>query len=396
MLLAPLLLLATKDTSFELYGVRVRSKFSDPAACPWLRYNYVCMKRSAYTQWLSTWATAASPLRPPTSRLPRGTSLWLGMSHLYQYAAALMCQHRGDLRSLKALRCESAPSACISKLGSYERESQACTGAVLTDRNCKLVDVPTDSRCSPDAWPNVYGINGTHATSSDELPQLQRAAEDSTCGEGRSVWPGCSMSIVSFGFRSGHTALVVHNHPLQFVDDGLAKLLPGVLSTLGLRMSKVDTIVYASPWMLFQAYQRSMCTCREARHMCLALSEGGTFHQRHFRQGILGFARTSNFSGNLVLTTRLLGQTNDDRPAVMALMRMASTAGMDATLVDPSEVARWSVGGQLCSSENVRRPCANGGGHQCTPSVPDLVAWEIQKHLRRTAAPIDGVQLSDS
>ena len=110
-------------------------------------------------------------------------------------------------------------------------------------------------------------------------------------------------------------------------------------------------------------------------------SEGGAFHRKHFTQAILGYARSANFSGNIVFTTRLLGLNNGDKGAAMELLRLAREGGMSASLVDPSEVARSSLSGQLCSSENVHRPCGNGGGHQCTPSVPDVVAWELQKQL---------------
>ena len=366
------------DDSFALHGVQVRSNLANPAACPWLRYNYVCTTRNAYTDWLSEWASPAARLHPPPGRLPRGTSLWLGMSHLYQYAAALMCQHRDDLQALQVLRCESRPRTCVTKVHAYNQESQMCTGAALTEPSCRLVDVPIDTRCSPDAWPNVYGPNGTHAATPADLPELPIAAEDALCGKSRSVWPGCSMSVAKFSFHGGHDAIVIHNHPLQFVEHGLARLL----GSLRVRMADVDTIVYASPWLLFQAYQRSMCTCRAAPYICLPQSEGGTFHRKHFAQGILTYARDANFSGNLVLTTRLLGLNNSDKGGALELMRLARSAGIATTFVDPSEVVRTRVGGRLCSSENVRRPCEDGGGHQCTPGVPDLIAWEIQRGLR--------------
>lgn len=62
-------------------------------------------------------------------------------------------------------------------------------------------------------------------------------------------------------------------------------------------------------------------------------------------------------------------------------MKMAEKAGLKATIVDPSAVARTQVAGELCSSENLDFPCQGGGGHQCTPSLPDVIAWELQKHL---------------
>ena len=203
-------------TPFELYGLQIAPSFSDPSACPWLRYNYVCPRTQLYEAWLRTWASVDSASTSTTgstastagrrlrhlARLPRGTTLWLGMSHLYEIAAATMCQHRADLKSLQVLRCATAPPSCISKKRAYSQEARACTGAALTHPTCKLVDVSTETRCAPDAWPNVYGANGTIRTT-DELPRLGSSAEDHTCGAGQALWPACSMSIVLFGFRGG-------------------------------------------------------------------------------------------------------------------------------------------------------------------------------------------------
>ena len=182
----------------ELYNVSLAPGFSDPAACPWLRYNYVCSDKPAYRRWLEKWAVAGSPLQPVTARLPRGTSLWFGMSHMYQYAAAMMCQHRADLLTMHVLRCTSiAVSTCISKQAAFHREARSCMADPLG--SCTLVEMPLESRCAPDAWSNVYGENGTHPIPAGELPVMGRTKEDGACGRGSSQWPG----------------LTVHPHPLS-------------------------------------------------------------------------------------------------------------------------------------------------------------------------------------
>ncbi|KAL1528203.1 hypothetical protein AB1Y20_009562 [Prymnesium parvum] len=271
---------STLRPHFDLYGVHVRREFSSPTACPWLRYNYVCTNRPEYRSWLEAWATHTSPVVPPSTPLPHGTSIWFGMSHLYQYAAALMCQHRDELDSLKMWQCGSVRSACMSKTEAYTEQSQECVGTALSEQRCKLVTMPKDSRCAPDAWVNVYGANGTRAAKLDAIPILPATPEDGPCGVGGLSWPSCSMSIQRFSFRGGHCAIIVHNHPAQFIQDGFAKLI----HSLGIRMRKVATIVYSSPWFLHQAYRRKMCTCQGAPHTCLRMSEASIFHRKHFNQ----------------------------------------------------------------------------------------------------------------
>jgi len=361
-------------TSFKLHGVSVQHGFSDPKECPWLRYNYICSPEHAYTKWLATWGAETSSLQPPLDPLPRGVSLWLGMSHSFESFAALMCQHQWELSRIDALFCSSPGTGnqCKTKMDAYS--SRKCNAD--PEHLCKMVAVSPTSRCNFDSWRNVLGIGGTKSRAVNTLPTiLQNTPEDMSCGVDKVMTPACDFGIVSFHFNNGHRAISIHNHALQFVDRSLERLS----RLVGFDMKYVNTLVYASPWPL-RTGLRKACACPNTSYTCLPAGRDKTFFVDYFRQNILGFARTAGFIGSIIFTTRFHAEPLESK-TIIKFLKMSKSAGIGATFVSPNDVVRRTLKNQWCG-DKPHNLCTSAGGHQCIPSVPDVVAWEIQRNMK--------------
>lgn len=380
----------TNEKPRLLYGVDLKEGFTLPFSCPWIGYNYVCGAEPGYVQWLQKWASKdTSPLSPALDPLPRGNSLWLGMSHSYQTASALICQHHWELQAIEVLRCDKVTGSvkienvggCPTKTDAYKNElCEACIDDPVS--NCQMVSIEPQTRCENRAYPNVYGEEGTRADSRRarlmfKVPNSTR--EDVQCGIDRQSYPTCSFNVARFTFSNGHVATVIHNHVLQFYQNSLSRFA----EFLALNMSAIDTIVYASPWELPVAKMTY---------------PGDTYHIRPpdwfffttlFREDIINFAhKIGGFRGNLVfLSWHASDRTAKDILVTSEFLAMAQAASLDATLVMSRDVVAQHLENEWCPEPGDKcndTKSQTAASHQCMPGIPDVVAWEVQRLLRGT------------
>eukprot|EP00930_Biecheleria_cincta_P099710 TRINITY_DN91313_c0_g1_i1.p1 TRINITY_DN91313_c0_g1~~TRINITY_DN91313_c0_g1_i1.p1 ORF type:complete len:428 (-),score=41.98 TRINITY_DN91313_c0_g1_i1:154-1437(-) len=377
-----------EESSRMLYGVELAEGFSFPLSCPWIGQGYVCSGEPKYVQWLEKWAAKnQSTLNPATDALPRGNSLWVGTSHSYQTATALICQHNWELQAIEVMRCDKMAGdvkirnvgQCPTKVDAYKNElCESCIDDLHT--YCQMVAIEPNTRCENRAYPNVWGQGGTRADSHTarnmfKMPSSTR--EDRLCGIDRNSYPTCSFNVARFTFRNGHIATVIHNHVLQFYNNSLQTFA----EFLNMDMAAIDTIVYASPWELQTGKDNWK---GEKYHL---KPDDPKFFENKFREDILDYAvRIGNFGGNLVFVS---WHTSDkfarDLLALPAMLAMAENASLDTASVLSKDVAAKHLGDEWCATpgDNCGMLYAIAGSHQCIPGVPDVVAWDVQRLLRR-------------
>jgi len=244
---------------------------------------------------------------------------------------------------------------------------------------CKMEAVGPNSRCDFVAYPNVWGVGGTKEESDIAkrlFPIPLTSREDELCGEQASTFPACSVSITRYTFTNGHTAIVIHNHILQYYDHSLERFA----KFLSLDMSKVDTIVYGSPWeMKFARWYYQQTNPWGIEKM---KPDTPTFFQDKFVEDIVDFARGDGFSGKIVFT----GWHSSDPYAldVLAAREMkdiAESKGIKVANVFPYDVVKKRLDSHWCGPSEECLNSSVAAGHQCIPSVPDVVAWEILSQL---------------
>jgi len=241
-----------------------------------------------------------------------------------------------------------------------------------------MVSVSKWNRCDNRAYPNVWGAGGTNEGKnvSGFFPFENTLREDELCGADSIPFPQCSYTIQKFHFSNGHTAILIHNHALQFYSQSLEQFA----NFLELDMSQVTTIVYGSPWEQKFASSLFSQTCSSFD----GLPERPTFFVDKFQEDIIGFARGSGFAGNVVLSGWYSSDTvSEDVLAAQKMEVIAKANGVQTKSVFPEEVVRKKLENEWCGpSSECFKTYSLAQGHQCIPSVPDVVAWEIYHNLR--------------
>jgi len=370
----------TRPADFEFLGVNVKGGFANPVRCPWLGYNYVCRRSRKYLEWLKTWAatTSNSSLVPETRALPPGISLWMGQSHLFQVASTFMCQRHSELQELEVLECippknSATRKKCKTKVQAFKSlasADHACEADLKFQ--CRMVAVGPFSRCGTRAYPNVVGQGGTHQLNADRFPESYPTPEDKQCGVRSIPTPACSYSISRFTFASGHVAIMISNHIIQFYNNSLEK----IANFLALDMGQVKTIVYSQPWTLRQARNRFREACR--KYSYTLRSNASTFWVDAFRSDIIEFALGAGFSGILLFVDMFTRK----RRGTEKLVEMSQRSGIQTHHLQPAATVKSIFRGSWCCSDPARGgSCANETGHQCIPSIPDFVAWDVARLL---------------
>jgi len=345
--------------------------------------KYTCFDSPTYRQWLQRWATKDSPLQPPAGPLPPGTSLWLGASHAYETAAALMCQHHWEIKEMEVLNCaamlDGPQPQCVNKTDPRLR-SQPAAAEPEIESFCKMEAVGPNSRCDFVSHPNVWGVGGTQEESDIAkrlFPIPTMAREDELCGERASTYPACSLSITRYTFSNGHTAIVIHNHILQFYNHSLERFA----KFLSLNMSEVNTIVYGSPWEM--QFAQWYWTTTEPHRSYNMKPDTPTFFTDKFNEDIIEFAHGSGFAGNVVFTGWHSADIYArDVLAARQMMDIAKSKGINATNVFPFDVVKEKLDNHWCGPSEECTNFSLAAGHQCIPAVPDVVAWEVFSQLR--------------
>lgn len=370
-----------------LYGVEIQEGFSLPQHCPWLSWTDVCYDDPKYIQWLQKWASNQSSLHPQLGALPAGNSLWLGTGHTFQTASAIACQHHWELQMIEVLRCTNLIGGMkIKAVGTCPKKSDAlhsevCESCVFDlPSNCKLVPVPPNSRCDNRAYANMRGVGGLHESGdmAHHMFNMPNATfEDLQCGVDRIPFPTCSTNIARFTFSNGHVATIIHNHVLQHYDHGLEQLA----KFLDLEFSNIDTIVYASPW--------DHATARAAwpDDKYLLKADSPTYFFEKYKEDIIDYATNqAGFKGNVVFTS---WHTSDkfagDILSLPDMVLHSEWNHLDAALVLSKDVVGGELRNDWCAAPG--RECGEEIGRaenqQCIPGIPDVVAWDVARLLRR-------------
>lgn len=379
----------------ELYGVDLAEGFTLPLHCPWLGYGYVCSAEPKYVAWLKKWAAkksswlhhAKAPLHPELEPLPRGNSLWLGTSHTYQTASALICQHHWELQAIEVMRCDKVAGdvklrdvgECPKKVDAYKNElCESCIDDLKA--NCKMVAIEAQTRCENRAYPNVWGNGGTRSdshTAKNMFPMPNSTREDVLCGSDRTSFPSCSFVIARFTFSNGHIATVIHNHVLQFYANSLQRFV----EFLNMDMSAVTTIVYAAPW------EQAVAKLAWKGDKYTMLPEDPDFFANKFQADIIDYAhKIGGFKGNIVLVSwHTDNYRSKDVLVAGLLLKKAQEASLDLGMVFSKDVVAAYLGNEWCAApgENCGTNYSLAQWHQCTPGVPDVVAWDVQRLLRK-------------
>jgi len=267
---------------------------------------------------------------------------------------------------------------CVPKSDPKLQERPAAENPQM-ESFCKMEAVGPNSRCDFVAYPNVWGVGGTQEESDIArklFPIPPIAREDELCGERASTYPACSLSITRYTFSNGHTAIVIHNHILQFYNHSLERFA----NFLDLDMSEVDTIVYGSPWEMKFAKWYYNSTNPGAKFDLKP--DSPSFFKDKFVEDIVDFARGDGFAGNVVFTSWHSADTfARDVVAAREMMDIAESKGIRASNVFPFNVVKDRLDNHWCGPSEECLNSSIAAGHQCIPSVPDVVAWEIFSQL---------------
>mmetsp|Transcript_9223 Transcript_9223/g.16001 ORF Transcript_9223/g.16001 Transcript_9223/m.16001 type:complete len:198 (+) Transcript_9223:1-594(+) len=192
-------------------------------------------------------------------------------------------------------------------------------------------------------------------------------------------YPTCSYNMARFTFANGHVAVTMHNHVLQWYN----KSLEVYARFWGLDMRQVTTIVYGSPWEL--AFAKAVFGAGSAgtTYNMVPDASAHDFYVDRFVEDVIKFGRGAGFAGNVVLTNWF--SSDEWAPAVTAAKQMKTIAesyGISATLVLAFDVIKEKLANDWCGPSEECTNYSLAAGHQCIPSTPDVISWEILKHLR--------------
>jgi len=146
-------------------------------------------------------------------------------------------------------------------------------------------------------------------------------------------------------------------------------------------MRQVNTIVYGSPWEM--AFAQWIFT-REApfRNYNFAVDEGRFFVNK-FVEDIVGFAKGAGFVGNVVLTSwHSIDIWAPDVRAAREILPIAAREGIEISTAFSMDIVAEKLNNHWCGPDGECRNFNTSAGHQCIPSVPDVVAWNISSRLR--------------